>query len=219
MAKLLISALSNAGKTSLLKGLKDSLVIANDGKAFPFKQPHINIAEVTSAGEFIGEIENGLEKYNEKFNSYPKIVVIDSISKVLLDIEAHYVSTITSFPYGQIGKDIKELMDYIENELVKNGCSVIFVSHAMKDDDGYFKLVTSGGAAGKRGGVIADVDNSIYIEIKGKKRIIHYKNPKLLARSLNEDLPDFVDIENFSLQEYMDNLMDNDNVVDEWSLN
>ena len=219
MAKLLISALPNAGKTSLLKGLKDSLVIANDGKQFPFHQPHINISEVTSASGFIAEIDAGLDAYNNKFGNYPKIVVIDSISKVLLDIESYYVSTISSFPYGQIGKDITELMSYIENELVKNGCSVIFVSHAMKDDDGYFKLVTSGGAAGKRGGVIADVDNAIYIEIKGKKRVIHYKNPKLLARSLNEDLPEFVPIEDFNLQDYMDNLIANDNTVDEWSLN
>ncbi len=216
MAKLLISALPNMGKTTLLKDLKDTLIIANDGKKYPFKQPHINIEQVTSASGFIGDIDGALDRYNEKFGNYPKIVVIDSISKVLLDIESYYISTISSFPYGQIGKDIKELMDYIENDLVKNGCTVVFVSHAMKDDDGYFKLVTSGGAAGKRGGVIADVDNSIYLELKGKKRIVHYKNPKLLARSLDETLPDFVEIENFNLQDYVDTMVAHESDTDEW---
>ena len=216
MAKVLISGLSNTGKTSLLQTLTDVLVIANDGKKYPFKQPHINVEQVTTAGSFIADIDGALDRYNEKFGNYPKIVVIDSISKVLLDIESYYIATISSFPYGQIGKDIKELMDYIENDLVKNGCTVVFVSHAMKDDDGYFKLVTSGGAAGKRGGVIADVDNSIYIEIKGKKRIIHYKNPKLLARSLDETLPDFVEIEDFNLQTYIDNMVAHETSTDEW---
>lgn len=218
MAKLLISGLANSGKTSLLQTLEDVLVIANDGKKYPFKQPHVNIEKVTSSAGFITEIEEALERYDQKFDKYPKTVVIDSISKVLLDIEAHYVSTVASFPYGQIGKDINELMSYIETELVKNGCTVIFVSHAMKDDDGYFKLVTSGGSTGKRGGVIADVDNAIYIEIKNKKRIIHLKNPKLLARSLDGDLPDYVEIENFNLQEHIHKMIVSEVDTDEWAI-
>lgn len=218
MAKILVSGLANTGKTSLLQTLTDVLVIANDGKKYPFKQPHVNIEEVTTSANFIGEIESALERYEAKFNDYPKTLVIDSISKVLLDIESHYISTISSFPYGQIGKDISEVMAYVENELVKNGCNVIFVSHAMKDDDGYFKLVTSGGAAGKRGGVIADVDNAVYIEIRAKKRIIHFKNPKLLARSLNNDLPDSIEAEKFNLQEYLDTLLLTESDTDEWSI-
>ena len=218
MAKVLLSGLANTGKTSLLKDLTDVLIIARDGKKYPFKQPHVNVEEVTSAELFIEEIEGALERYNEKFNALPKTLVIDSISKVLLDIESYYVSTISSFPYGQIGKDIATLMNYIENDLVQNGCNVIFVSHAMKDDDGYFKLVTSGGAAGKRGGVIADVDNALYIDVKGKKRMIWHKNPRLLARSLNTELPESEPVEGFNLQKYLENLLATETDTDEWSI-
>ena len=218
MAKILISGLSNTGKTSLLQTLTNVLVIANDGKKYPFKQPHRNIETVTTAEDFIATIEEALEAYEEKFNELPKTVVIDSISKVLQDIENHYVATITSFPYGQIGKDINYLMSYIENELVKNGCNVIFVSHAIKDGDGQFTLVTAGGASGKRGGVIAEVDNAIYVDVKGKKRIVWHKNPKLLSRSLDTDLPEFENVDDFNLQEYLDKLLANESDTDEWSI-
>ena len=218
MAKILISGLSNTGKTSLLQTLTDVLVIANDGKKYPFKQPHRNIEVTNTAASIIGQIEEATESYHTKFGVYPKTIAVDSISKILLDIQNHYLSTVSSFPYGPIGKDISHLMAYFENELVKNGCNVIFVSHAEKDDDGQYKLVTAGGASGKRGGVIADVDNSIYIEIKGTKRIIHHKNPKLLARTLNEDLPDTEPVETFNLQNYLDTLLATETDTDEWSI-
>ena len=218
MAKILISGLSNTGKTSLLQSLTDVLIMANDGKKYPFPQPHRNIAQVTTAEDFITSIEDGLDAYEAKIGSMPKTIVIDSISKVLQDIENHYVATITSFPYGQIGKDINHLMNYIENELVKNGCNVIFVSHAIKDGDGQFSLVTAGGASGKRGGVIAEVDNAIYVDVKGKKRIVWHKNPKLLSRSLDSSLPEFENVEDFNLQAYLDRLLANEVTTDEWSL-
>ncbi len=218
MAKILLSGLANTGKTSLLQTLTDALIIANDGKKYPFKQPHVNVELVTTADSMIEEIESALERYNEKFGNYPKTIALDSISKTLLDIESHYVATINSFPYGAIGKDITKLMNYIENDLVKGGCNVIFVSHAMKDGDGQFSLVTSGGAAGKRGGVIADVDNAIYVDVKGKKRTVYHKNPKLLSRSLTEDLPEFELVENFDLQKYLDNLLATETDTDEWTI-
>ena len=218
MAKILLSGLSNTGKTSLLQTLTNVLIMANDGKKYPFKQPHRNIDLTTTAQSFIDEIEDALEGYEKKFGEFPNTLVIDSISKVLLDIENHYVSTVSSFPYGPIGKDVSYLMNYIENELVKNGCNVIFVSHAMKDGDGQFSLVTAGGASGKRGGVIADVDNAIYVDVKGKKRTVYHKNPKLLSRSLDADLPESQLVEDFNLQDYLDHLLKTETDTDEYSI-
>jgi hypothetical protein len=218
MAKILVSGLANSGKTSLLQTLRDALVIANDGKKYPFKQPHINVETTPTADMFINTVSDGMEKYNEKFGEFPKTVVIDSISKVLQDIENHYVATITSFPYGQIGKDVHIIMSWIENELVKQGFNVIFVSHAIKDGDGDFSLVTAGGASGKRGGVIAEVDNALFVDVRGKKRVVYHKNPKLLSRSLNEKIPEQEDVENFNLQNYLEILLESEGEVDEWSL-
>jgi len=218
MAKILISGLPNTGKTSLLRTLKDVLVIADDGKQYPFPQPHRNVEAVNTAAEFINIVEESLTSYEEKYGQMPATIAIDSISKVLLDIETHYISTISSFPYGQIGKDIMQIMAYIENDLVKNGCNVVFVSHAMKDEDGYFKLVTAGGSSGKRGGVIADVDNAIYVDVRGKKRVIWHKNPQLLARSLDNDLPESELVADFNLQSYLERLIANEGAVDEWAI-
>jgi hypothetical protein len=219
MAKLLISGQANTGKTSLLQTLENVLVFANDGKKYPFPQPHINVPRVNTADEFIGYIENGLAMYEEKLGSLPEVIVFDSISKTLLDIEAHYIRTVNSFPYGQIGKDISQVMDYIENELAKNGCHIIFVSHAIKDGDGEYALVTAGGASGKRGGVIAEVDEAIYVDVRGKKRTIHIKNPKMLSRSLLASMPESVIVEEFSLKEYLDSIIANESTTGDWCLN
>lgn len=217
MAKVLISGQANSGKTSLLQTLKDVLIIANDGKKYPFKQPHINVAEITTADEFEAEVEEAMEKYNEKFGNYPSTIVFDSISKTLLDIEAHYLRTVSSFPYGPIGKDISQITHYIENNLAKEGFNVVFVSHAFKNDID-MALVNAGGAWGKKGGVLSEVDNAIYIEIKSKKRVVYLKDHKL-ARSLNSDLPDSMLVEDFDLQVYLDTLSSSETDVEEWSLN
>lgn len=217
MAKLLVSGMANTGKTSLLQSLKDVLIIANDGKKYPFKQPHVNISEFNTAEQMISDISDAMEKYKEKFGDYPKTVVIDSVSKTWLDIEAHYLRTVSSFPYGPIGKDISTVMHFLENELAKNGFNLIFVSHAFKDDT-EMALVNAGGSWGKKGGVLSEVDNAIYIEIKGKKRHVYLKNHKL-ARTLR-DVGDeeSIPVEDFNLQEYLNILTAEESETDEWCL-
>jgi len=218
MAKLLISGRANTGKTSLLQTLTNVLVIANDGKQYPFKQPHVNVDVITTASSFINIIEEALERYEAKYNDMPQTVVIDSISKVLQDIENYYLKTVSSYPYGPIGKDIAEIMSYIENELVKNGCNVIFVSHAVKDGDGELALVTAGGASGKRGGVIAEVDYALYVDVQGKKRTIWHKNPKMLSRTLDNNTPEKEPVDEFNLQDYLDRILANETEVEEWAI-
>jgi hypothetical protein len=217
MAKILVSGISNSGKTSLLKPLENVLIIANDGKTYPFEQPHVNVAEINTAEEFIDIVSDGMEKYKSKFEEYPSTIVIDSISKTWLDIEAHYLKTIASFPYGPINKDISIVMSFLENELAKNGFNIIFVSHAFKDELN-MALVNAGGSWGsKKGGVLAHVNNAIYIELKGKKRQVLLKDHKL-ARTLQELDNDCLPVEEFNLQKYLDDLIRSEVKVDKWSL-
>ena len=200
----------------MLHTLEDVLVLANDGKKYPFKQPHVNISEINTAEEFMEIVNDSVSKYNDKFNKLPKYLVIDSISKTLLDIEAYYLRTVTSFPYGLIGKDISTIMHYLQNEVVPEGINIIFVSHAFKDDQD-LALVNAGGSWGKKGGVLSEVDEAIYVEMKGKKRIVTFMNHKL-GRSLVYKGEDSINVNDFNLNDHMELLLASQNEAEEWEL-
>ena len=112
--KILVSSLPNIGKTTLLKDLKNCLIIARDGKKYPFPQPHVNVPDFTSADQLIDIIVEKVEAYEAKFDKLPEIVAIDSVSKILLDIEGYTLEQVKSFPYGKVNTEIKKFVDFIE---------------------------------------------------------------------------------------------------------
>ncbi len=216
--KLLLSALPGIGKTTLLSRLKDVMVIARDGKKYPFAQPHRNVPNFESVDEFIAGVVDAVERYEEKAGEPPKVIVFDSISKVLLDIEAYTLEQVKSFPYGKVNTEIKRLVDFIENEVCPN-FDVVLVSHAQYNEDtaGY-SLVNAGGSYGKKGGMFSEVDEALFLELKGKKRTVHYRNSKMVARTTCSDLPDSTELEGFSLQEHIEMLRNKQSEASEWSL-
>lgn len=216
--KMLVSSLPNIGKTTLLKTLKDVLVIARDGKKYPFEQPHINVPDFSSADELIKLIVDTVEKYEDKMGSLPKTVVFDSISKILLDIEGYTLEQVKSFPYGKVNTEIKKVVDFIEREMAPE-FNIILVSHAMYNEDvsGY-SLVNAGGSYGKKGGMLSEVDEAIFVELKGKKRIIQFRNSKMCSRTTQADLPDSMPLEGFDLQEHVELLQASQHKAAKWSL-
>ena len=216
--KLLVAALPSIGKTTLLQSLEKVLVIARDGKQYPFEQPHVNVDDFTSAQQLIDLIVEKVEAYEEAIGELPEIIAIDSISKIFLDIEGYCLETIASFPYGKINTEIKKVVDFIERDLVPN-FHVVLVSHAQYNEDtvGY-TLVNAGGSYGKKGGILSEVDEAVFIELKGKKRIIHHRNPKMVSRTTMKDLPDSVPGEKFDLQEHIKVLASKQNNAAKWSL-
>jgi len=216
--KLLISGLPNIGKTTVLQSLEDVLVIARDGKKYPFPQPHVNVPDFESADELIEIITNKINSYEEKFGKMPETIVIDSLSKILLDIEGNILAKVKSFPYGVINTEIKLIVDFIERDLA-DAFNIVLVSHAIYDEDtvGY-KLVNAGGSWGKKGGILSEVDQACFIELKGKKRVLHYRNPKLAARTTIDSLPDSEDLSEFNLQKHINMLMETQESTAEWSL-
>jgi len=218
--KLLISGQPNTGKTTLLKTLDPArtLVISRDGKAFPFKLVNRSIKDFTDADDLINQISDAVVAYVDKFDKNPETIVVDSISKILLDIEARVLARVKSFPYGVVNTEISKLTEFLESEIAQN-CNLILVSHAIfNTDTSSYELVNAGGSWGKKGGMLSEVDNGIFIEIKNKKRIIHNRSAQLAARTTLEDLPDSVPIEDYNLQEHMDLLASSLHEADEYSL-
>ena len=216
--KLLVSSLPNIGKTTLLKDLKDVLIIARDGKNYPFEQPHVNVPDFSSADELINLIIEKVETYETKFKELPKTVAIDSISKILLDIEGYTLEQVKSFPYGKVNTEIKKVVDFIERDMVPN-FNVVLVSHALyvEDVSGY-SLVNAGGSYGKKGGILSEVDEAIFVELKGKKRIINFRNSKMCSRTTLSELPETMPVEDFNLQDHLKLLLDKRSKAEKWSM-
>lgn len=217
-AKLLVSGITNSGKTSLLKSLTDVLVIARDGKKYPFAQPHVNVGDYTDVDQLIDTIVEKVEAYEKKFGVMPKTIAIDSISKIVLDIENYVVEQVKSYPYGKVNSQIKRFVDFIERDMASE-FNIILVSHAMYNEDtsGY-NLVNAGGSYGKKGGMLSEVDEAIFLEVRGKNRTIHYRNSKMAARTVMSDLPDSVPLDEFNLQEHIELLQSKKSKAAEWSL-
>lgn len=217
--KLLIAAESNSGKTTLTKDLKDTLVVSHDGKKYPFPVPHVMVSDFTSVNELIDLINSKIIAYNDKFGKYPSTVVIDSVSKIFDTMMAYNNTKHTGFKiYSELNSDVTAFTSYIQNTLIASDINVILISHAIYDaDTAKYNLVGKGDFA-KRGGFLAEVDQSLFIEVKGSKRILHFRSPKFPARTLRAEDPDTMPVEDFNLQDYIDVLSAEQSQVDEFEL-
>jgi hypothetical protein len=97
--------------------------------------------------------------------------------------------------------------------------NIVLVSHALFNEDTHgYNLVNAGGSYGKKGGMLSEVDEAIFLEVKGKGRTIHYRNSKMAARTTVAELPDSVPLADFNLQKHIELLQNKQNKAAEWSL-
>lgn len=217
--KLLISAEANSGKTTLTKTLKDALVVSHDGKKFPFAVPHVMVDSFQTTNDLIAIINDKIVAYKEKFGSYPKTIVFDSVSKIFDTILDACNKKYTGFNiYSNLSNEVNALTAYIQNTLIASDMNVVLISHAIYDQDtAKYNLVGKGDFA-KRGGFLSEVDQAIFLETKANKRTIHFRSTKFPARTLAEDDPDSIDVAVFNLQDYIDKLAQTQDAVDEYAL-
>lgn len=216
--KLLVSSLPAVGKTTLLQSLEDVMVIARDGKQYPFPQAHVNVPDFNDADQLIDLVVDKVDAYEAKMGEQPKILAFDSISKIFLDVEAYVLEQIKSFPYAKVNTEIQKIVNFIERDVVPN-FDVVLVSHAMYNEEinGY-QLVNAGGSFGKKGGILSEVDEGIFLELKGKNRNVHFRNSKMCARTTVAELPESVPVDEFNLQEHIELLRGKQGEAKEWSL-
>ncbi|AGM47038.1 hypothetical protein AD45P3_00500 [Alteromonas phage vB_AmaP_AD45-P3] len=144
--KILISAVANAGKTTLTKELENSLVISHDGKKYPFPVPHVMVPSFDSAEELVNTTIEKIEAYNQKFDAYPDTIVFDSVSKIFDTIHTNCNEKHTGFKiYSELDKEITTFTSFIENSLIASGMNVVLISHAIYDaDTAKYNLVGKG---------------------------------------------------------------------------
>ena len=151
--KLLISGLPNAGKSTLIKDLDPSktLLISRDGKRSPLKLPKKTIEDFTDVNDLIAQIIAAVQSYITATGHNPDTIVIDSISKIFLDIEAKVLKRVKAFPYGEINIEISTFMNFLEHEIAP-ACNLVMISHAqLNTETGSYELVNAGGSWGKKG--------------------------------------------------------------------
>ena len=217
--KLLLAAESNSGKTTLTKSLKDALVISHDGKKYPFEVPHVMVNHFDSTRELSDLVNSKIIAYKEKFGKYPVTIVFDSVSKIFDTMLAVCNKKHTGFKiYSELNSEINEFTTYIQNTLIASDMNVILLSHALYDQDTAKYNLVGKGDFSKRGGFLSETDQSLFIEVKGAKRIIHFRSPKFPARTLRTEDPDTMPVDDFNLQEYIEVLGTSQAAVDEFAL-
>lgn len=217
-AKILITGMPNTGKTTLLKTLKNALVISRDGKPFSLELPHVNITEYTNMNNFLALISDKLEAYNKKFGVYPETIVFDSASRIFTDVETSCSKRFNGYEvWANVNKEIQAFLEAI-NSMQEGGFNIVLIAHAVWDENAKKYIETCKGSFAKIGGFLSTVDYALNIDIVGSKRIITHRGNSL-SRTLLEGIPDKEDSNNFSLQDYIDKIKTKSDVVNEkWSI-
>ena len=216
--KLLISGVSNAGKTSLTRTLTNSLVISHDGKAYPFEVPHGLLVDVSTTSDIIDFVNSKVAAYSDRFGSMPETLVFDSVSRIYDSLYDSCNKRFTGFAiYSNLDKEIKEFADFLE-EILANGVNLVIISHAIFDaDEDKYNLVGKGSFA-KLGGFLSVVDEGIFVETKKDKRVLHFRSTKFPARTLLEDLPASIPAADFDLQAHLSKLHESTNNASKFAL-
>lgn len=216
--KLLITGLSNSGKTSLLKTLKDALVISRDGKPFSLEMPHFNVPDYDSVDVLMDTVEQKINAYKTKFKKMPKTIAFDSVSRIFNDIEVNCNRKYNGFDiWKHVNSEINKFVSNI-NGMVEYGFNVVLIAHVMWDEKAGKFIETCKGNFKSIGGFLSVVDYAINIDVRGNNYEVQlYGNN--LSRTLIEGLPQRQLASEFSLQKYLEKIQKRaTDVNDNWSL-
>jgi len=237
--KLLVSGEAGAGKTDLLNTLGDeTFVVSRDAKEFSLPIPHIGIDTYSNMSTLIDEISEGIERYNEHFKDYPKIVAIDSVSQITMDVidKATQTPNVYGSQGAEITKEMAALTKFIHEGLEQSGINVVLLNHVIPEKDegkntGTYVQFGQGKFLAK-GGFYAATNEAITIVPEGRYRAVYTRGMGKQARTMLKGLPEKIWVPNtvdptkskklkegetyFSLKEHIDLLLSEQTDIAKW---
>jgi len=217
--KLGIVALENSGKTTLISRLEDALVMSTDNKAFRGKVPHFRYSEYSGMSNLIDTIVEKLEAYENKVGKFPRTLVIDSVTHLANNMEKYWNEKATGFNiWSNLGKDIMDFNAYLEDRIIPEGINVVFTSHCQYEAETGKYRISAPGNFGKNGSWLSVTDEARFIEVKGNKRIVHFKTLKFPCRTLQENVEDFYNMEDYDINADIAALERESDASAEWSI-
>lgn len=210
--KFLVAAFEKSGKSTITSKLRNSFVFNFDAKEYGFKVPHSNMKNYNGMSNLLAQMIEKLKLYKEKTGSYPETVVLDTVTQMYSAMQAY-----NSEPGRYKGfaihtantKDTLDFNEFIEKQLIPNGMNVIIVAHTKYDESTSRYIIPASGAFKDGGSWTSVVNDSVYIEQKNGKLIVHLDNLKYPCRTTLKDLPESISIEEYDLQEHLDKLKAN----------
>ena len=217
--KLGIVAMEASGKTTLISKIKDALVVSTDNKAFRGKVAHFRYSHYDGLDAFIETIGEKLDLYKEKEGKYPRTLVIDSVTHLANNMEKWANDRFTGFNiWSNLSKDILAFNAFLEDDIIPAGINVVFTAHTQYDPDTAKYKIASPGSFGKNGSWLSVTDEARFIEVKSNKRVIHYRTSKFPCRTLQDDYPDSVAIEDYDINKDIDILENSIIESEEWTI-
>lgn len=205
--KFLLTGFEACGKSTIASTLEDAIVVNMDQKEYNFKVPHINIKEYTGMDDLIALITAKVQAYSDKFGKLPKTIVFDTATQMYSAMQKYNADKYKGFDiHSKNNQETMAFNQFIEQDLIPAGINVVIVAHTLYDEATSRHVIPATGAFAKAGSWLSVVNNSAFVERKTNKLVVHLKGLKFPTRTTLEGLPDSVDIEDYSLQDHLDQL-------------
>lgn len=202
--KLLICGFEACGKSTMTSKIHDALVVNYDRKEYGFKVPHVNIPVYDGMDNLINLLNTKVGAYKERFGELPKTVVLDTVTQFYSAMQKHNGEVYKGFDiHSMNNKDTLALNGYVEDVLIANGVNVVIVAHTVYDADTSRHIIPASGQFAKSGSWLSVVNDSIFVEKKSGKLIVHQKSMKFPARTTLEGIEASVPVENYDINEHI----------------
>lgn len=205
--KFLVSAFEKSGKSTITSQLRNPLVINLDQKEYGFKVPHVNIKEYLGMDALLETIAEKLQAYKDKFGKYPENLIFDTVTQMYSAMQKYNSDKYKGFDvHSKNNQETMAFNQFIEQQLLPAGINVVIVAHTLYDEATSRHIIPATGAFAKAGSWTSVVNDSIFVEVKSNKLVVHLKGLKYPARTTLTDLPDSISVEEYSLQDHLDQL-------------